>query len=220
MMAAITMSGKTSTQRSNKEWLEALRPPIADEALDDLRSTLLRGLRAALSNRVDGDLAALTEDFTQDALLKILDSLESFRGESRFTTWAQKIAIHVAFSELRRRRWKDISLQTLIETPDGDEYTPAILTDPSVTPEREATQHDLMEIVEGLVDEELTDRQRTAMLAMVQSDMPISEIAVKMDTNPNALYKLMHDARKRLQVRLEEKSGLSAQEVMAVFERD
>jgi RNA polymerase sigma-70 factor (ECF subfamily) len=220
MMVITTMTSKTSTQRSNKEWLESLRPPIVDEALEDLRSTLLRGLRAALSSRVDGDLDALTEDFTQDALLKILDSLESFRGESRFTTWAQKIAIHVAFSELRRRRWKDISLQTLIETPDGDEYTPAILTDPGVTPEREATQHDLMEIVENLVNEELTDRQRTAMLAMVQGDMPISEIAVKMDTNPNALYKLLHDARKRLQERLEEKSGLSAQDVMSVFERE
>ena len=220
MMVITTMTSKTSTQRSNKEWLESLRPPIVDEALEDLRSTLLRGLRAALSSRVDGDLDALTEDFTQDALLKILDSLESFRGESRFTTWAQKIAIHVAFSELRRRRWKDISLQTLIETPDGDEYTPAILTDPGVTPEREATQHDLMEIVENLVNEELTDRQRTAMLAMVQGDMPISEIAIKMDTNPNALYKLLHDARKRLQERLEEKSGLSAQDVMSVFERE
>lgn len=220
MMAIETMASKTSTQRSNEEWLEALRDPINDEALEDLRSTLLRGLRAALSSRVDGDLDALTEDFTQDALLKILDSLESFRGESRFTTWAQKIAIHVAFSELRRRRWKDISLQTLIETPDGDEYTPAILTDPGITPEVEATQHDLMQIVEDLVNEELTDRQRTAMLAMVQGDMPISEIAAKMDTNPNAFYKLMHDARKRLQERLEEKSGLSAQEVMAVFERE
>lgn len=212
------MTTKTDTQRSNQEWLEALTDPIAEEALVELRSILLRGLRAALSNRVDGDLDALTEDFTQDALLKILASLKSFRGESRFTTWAQKIAIHVAFSELRRRRWKDISIQTLIETPDGEEYTPAILTDSRITPEREATQHDLMQIVEDLVFEELTDRQRTAMLAMIQSEMPIGEIARKMDTNPNALYKLMHDARKRLQQRLEEKAGLTVQEVMALFE--
>ena len=219
-MSFNTMTSKTTAQRSNEVWLEALRDPIDNEALEDLRSTLLRGLRAALSSRVEGDLEALTEDFTQDALLKILDSLESFRGESRFTTWAQKIAIHVAFSELRRRRWKDISLQTLIETPDGDEYTPAILTDPGISPEREATQHDVMQIVEDLIYDELTERQRTAMLAMVQSNMPISEIAEKMDTNANALYKLLHDARKRLQERLEEKAGLSAQEVMALFEKE
>ena len=207
-------------QRSNEEWIEALKDPISDEALEDLRATLLRGLRAALSNRIEGDLEALTEDFTQDALLKILKSIDSFRGESRFTTWAQKIAIHVAFSELRRRRWKDVSLQNLIETPEGDEYTPAILTDPKVSPEKEATQTDIMQIVEDLVNEELTERQKTAMLAMIQGEMPISEIAERMETNPNALYKLMHDARKRLQARLEEKAGLKASEVMALFEAE
>lgn len=206
-------------QRSNQEWIDALKEPISSEALEDLRATLLRGLRAALSNRVDGDLDALTEDFTQDALLKILKSVDSFRGESRFTTWAQKIAIHVAFSELRRRRWKDISLQSLIETPDGDEYTPAILTDPGTSPEDEATQQDIMDHVEKLVNEELTERQKTAMLAMIQGKMPISEIAEKLGTNPNALYKLLHDARKRLQSKLEESAGLTAAELLAIFER-
>jgi RNA polymerase sigma-70 factor (ECF subfamily) len=205
-------------ERSNKEWVDSLKEPISDEALEDLRAKLLRGLRAALSSRVDGDIEALTEDFTQDALLKILKSIDSFRGESRFTTWAQKIAIHVAFSELRRRRWKDISLQTLIETPDGDEYTPAILTDPSTSPEDEAMQSNIMGIVETLVEEELTERQKTAMLAMLQGDMPISEITAKMDTNPNALYKLLHDARKRLQARLIEKAGLDASELLSLFE--
>lgn len=205
-------------QKSNQEWLDALKEPISSEALEELRKTLLRGLRAALSSRVDGDIDALTEDFVQDALLKILKSIDSFRGESRFTTWAQKIAIHVAFSELRRRRWKDISLQTLIETPDGDEFTPAILTDPSTSPEDEATQSDIMNHVEKLVNEELTDRQKTAMLAMIQGNMPISEIALKMDTNPNALYKLLHDARKRLQSRLLESAGLTASELLAIFE--
>jgi RNA polymerase sigma-70 factor (ECF subfamily) len=207
-------------QRTNEEWVEALSEPVSNEALEDLRSTLLRGLRAALSSRVDGDIDALTEDFTQDALLKVLKSIDSFRGESRFTTWAQKIAIHVAFSELRRRRWKDISLQNLIETPDGEEYTPAILTDPHISPEKEATQSNIMKIVEDLIDEELTERQRTAMLAMIQGEMPISEIASRMDTNANALYKLMHDARKRLQAKLEEKAGLNASEVLALFSSD
>ena len=59
-------------QRSNQEWIDALKEPISNEALEELRATLLRGLRAALSSRVDGDIDALTEDFAQDALLKIL----------------------------------------------------------------------------------------------------------------------------------------------------
>jgi len=205
------------TQRTNQEWLEALREPISEEALSDLREVLLRGLRASLSRRVNTDLDALTEDFAQEALLKILKSLDTFRGESRFTTWAQKIAIHVAFTELRRRRWKDVSLQDMIETPEGEEYTPAILTDPGATPEQEATQNNMLEVVRDLIDTELTEKQRTAIMAVLQGGMPLDDVARKMDTNRNALYKLIHDARRRLQERLEEKVGLTPDEVLALF---
>jgi RNA polymerase sigma-70 factor (ECF subfamily) len=207
------------SRRTNEEWLEQLDDPVDDEALEDLREILLRGLRASLSNRINTDLDAITEDFVQDALLKILKSLHTFRGESRFTTWAQKIAIHVAYTELRRRRWRDISLRDIVETPDGDEYTPAILTDPSSTPEREASQNDMLQLVYNMIETDLTDRQRTAMVAILQGGMPIDEVARKMDTNRNALYKLIHDARKRLQQSLFEKTGLSAQEVLAMFEQ-
>lgn len=204
-------------QRNNEEWLEALRDPISDEALEDLRYILLRGLRAALSSRINSDLESITEDFVQDALLKVLKSLETFRGESKFTTWAQKIAIHVAFTELRRRRWKDISLQDIIETPDGDEYTPIILTDPSASPETEVTQHSVLDIVQELIETELTERQKTAIIAVMQGGMPLEEVASRMGSNRNALYKLIHDARQRLQKKLVEKAGMTVQEVMALF---
>lgn len=206
-------------QRTNEEWIEALSDPISDEALEDLRTQLLRGLRASLSSRITTELDAITEDFAQEALLKILKNLHTFRGESRFTTWAQKIAIHVAFTELRRRRWKDISLQDIIETSEGEEYTPIILKDPDASPELEATQSDIMTVVEDLIETELTDRQRTAMIAILRSGMPMDEVARQLGTNRNALYKLLHDARKRLQQRLEEKAGLTAHEIMALFER-
>ncbi len=206
-------------QRTNEEWVEALRDPVSEDALTDLRNILLRGLRASLSNRVKTDLDAITEDFAQEALIKILKSVDTFRGESRFTTWAQKIAIHVAFTELRRRRWKDISLQDIVETPEGDEYTPAILTDPSTSPELETTQHDIMAIVAELIETELTERQRTAMMAVLQGGMPMEEVALRLGTNRNALYKLIHDARRRLQQKLKEKAGFTAQEIMSLFER-
>jgi len=203
---------------TNQEWLQALRPVPSAEALEELRAILLRGLRAALADRVDGDVDALSEDFAQEALLRILNSLGTFRGESRFTTWAQKIAIHIALSELRRRRWKDIPLQTFTENADGEELTPAVLTDPQPQPDRIAAQKELLRTVELLVFEELTDRQRTAMLAILQDGIPLQEVAERMDTNPNALYKLLHDARQRLKRRLEETTGLSAQELLATFE--
>lgn len=206
-------------QRTNAEWIEALSDPVSEEALTDLRTLLLRGLRASLSNRISTDMDSITEDFTQEALLKILKNIQTFRGESKFTTWAQKIAIHVAFTELRRRRWKDVSLQEFIETPEGEEYTPIILKDPDASPELEATQSNIIEVVSDLIDSELTDRQRTAMMAILQGGMAMDEVARQLGTNRNALYKLLHDARKRLQERLEEKAGLSVHEIMALFER-
>jgi RNA polymerase sigma-70 factor (ECF subfamily) len=204
--------------RTNEDWLQALRPQPSPEALEELRAILLRGLRASLAGRLDGDVDALSEDFAQEALLKILNSLDTFRGESRFTTWAQKIAIHIALSELRRRRWKDIPLQIFTETADGEELTPALLADPQPQPDRVAAQNELLKAVQSLLFEELTDRQRTAMLAILQDGLPLREVAERMKTNPNALYKLLHDARQRLKQRLEEKTGLSAQELLALFE--
>jgi RNA polymerase sigma-70 factor (ECF subfamily) len=219
MIKAITAEEIILNPRTNQEWLDALREPVSDEAIIDLRNILIRGLRAALYNRAKTDLDALSEDFAQEALMKILKSLDTFRGESRFTTWAQKIAIHVAFTELRRRRWKDISLQDVIETYDGDEYTPAILTDPDVSPEMKVTQSSMLDIVRKLINEELTERQRTALLAVMQAGVPMDQVAKKLGTNRNALYKLIHDTRKRLQRRLLETTGISAQEAMALFER-
>ena len=90
-------------ERSNAEWLDELVSESHDQALDDLYRILLNGLQYSIGSR--GDVSPeLLHDFTQDALIKILDKLDTFRGESRFTTWAQKIAIHVALSELRRLR--------------------------------------------------------------------------------------------------------------------
>jgi RNA polymerase sigma-70 factor (ECF subfamily) len=78
-------------ERDNETWLADLRGPLRDEALVDLRATLVRGLGYGLASRSDVDDQAL-EDFAQEALLKILGALDSFRGEAKFTTWAQKIA--------------------------------------------------------------------------------------------------------------------------------
>lgn len=209
---------KYADGRSNEEWLEDLRGPEQNEALVDLRATLTRGLRFAFINRVpNNQLDDLVEDFVQDALVKILDNLDTFRGESRFTTWAQKIAVRVALTELRRQRWKDISIEDLLPEDASGDFTPAILTDPGVSPEEETLRASMMETVQRLIMEELTDRQREAMLAVMVGGMPLEEVARRMGTNRNALYKLMHDARQRMQKRLEAE-GLSPQEVLAAFE--
>jgi RNA polymerase sigma-70 factor (ECF subfamily) len=205
--------------RTNEEWLRSLRAQ-APEALEELRRILIRGLQAALSYKVNGDLEPLAEDFAQEALLKVLNNLDTFRGESRFTTWAQKIAVHIALSELRRRRWRDVPLQTFTQSSEGEELTPSLLTDPEPQPEQVAARNDLLHTVEDLIFDELTERQRAALLALVQDgDQPLRDLAKRLHTNPNALYKLIHDARQRMRERLEEKTGMSAQELLTAFER-
>jgi RNA polymerase sigma-70 factor (ECF subfamily) len=201
-------------ERTNQEWLAELRGAERDEALADLRAVLLRGLRYSLASRSDAD-SALIEDFVQDALLKILDSLDSFRGESRFTTWAQKIAVRVALTELRRHRWRDVSLEGITES-QGPDFAPGFLVDPQTPPDQQAVQRQFLETLRRLVATELTEKQRQALVAVRVQGLPLEEVARRMGTNRNALYKLLHDARQRLKSRMEDE-GLSAEEVLAAF---
>ena len=198
-------------ERSNDQWLAALRGPERNEALADLRLVLVRGLRAALRGQTS-DVESSVEDFAQEALIKILDNLDSFRGESRFTTWAQKICVRTAFAEMRRRKWRDVSLEEAI-LRHGESKTMPV--DPLPDPEQVATQRTIMTDFRRFIDEELTDRQRRALLAAL-GGMPLEEVASRMATNRNALYKLLHDARKRLKQRMMAER-LSPQDVLSAF---
>jgi RNA polymerase sigma-70 factor (ECF subfamily) len=212
------MHGETAlAKRSNEEWLAALSQPGPeyDQALADLRALLVRGLGYALSSRSDVDEANL-EDFAQDALLRILDGLDTFRGESQFTTWAQKIAVRVAYTELRRHRWRDVSLDEMIDYADSD-FVPRIMADPGVGPEQQAVQSTVLETLGRVINEELTEKQRQALVAIRIKGMPLEEVARRMGTNRNALYKLLHDARQRLKKQLLAE-GLSAEEILSAFE--
>ena len=202
-------------ERSNDEWLVALRGTPDEQALTDLRALLVRGLSFALADRLRADPEAVIEDFAQDALLKILRSLDTFRGDSRFTTWAQKIAVRVALTELRHRRWQDISLAEF--APEESDYTPLALSDPMPSPEILMTRASVMALLQRMLMEELTDRQRQAMMAVMIDGMPLEEVARRLGTNRNALYKLLHDARQRLQKRLAVQ-GLSVQDMLAALD--
>jgi RNA polymerase sigma-70 factor (ECF subfamily) len=202
--------------RTNEEWLNDLRGENKDDAIADLRKILIKGLIYSLSSRIKTDLVAKVEDFVQDSVLRILDKMDTFRGESKFTTWAQKVAVRVAFTEMRRQRWKDISIEDLLPEDSGD-YTPLVLSDPSPDPEKRASQTQLLEMIDSMLSNDLTERQRTALLAIMHGGMPLEEVARRMNTNRNALYKLIHDARKQMRGRLLEK-GMTPQEILSVFE--
>jgi RNA polymerase sigma-70 factor (ECF subfamily) len=100
---------------------------------------------------------------------------------------------------------------------DSSDFIPSVLSDPGPTPEEQTTQQTMIDMVMRLIREELTDRQRQVIMAVMVGGMPLEEVARRMDTNRNALYKLIHDARKRLQNRME-KEGVTPDEVLAVFE--
>ncbi|MBW7884610.1 MAG: sigma-70 family RNA polymerase sigma factor [Caldilineaceae bacterium] len=206
------------TDRTNEQWITALQGQAREAALEDLRSLLLRGLRGALagtSKVVDADL----EDFVQEALIKILGDLDSFRGKSRFATWAQKISVRVAYSELRRKRWQDWSLEGMASGTEGlsGELMAALLADSTVSPEQQAVRNMLLGIVRRTITEKLTERQRFALVMAVVHGVPMEEIARRMGTNRNALYKLLHDARSRLKQELLA-SGLQIDEILEAFQ--
>lgn len=203
-------------ERTNQTWLDELQGPERDEALTDLRAFLVRGLGYSIANRSDVD-GVLIEDFAQEALLKILDNLDTFRGESRFTTWAQKIAVRVALTELRRRRWRDLSIDAITE-PQGMDFVPDFLIDPDAPPDHQAVQRQFLETLSRLISTELTDKQRQALVAVRIHGIPLEEVARRMGTNRNALYKLLHDARQRLKSQMEAE-GLTPDEVLSAFER-
>ena len=205
--------------RSNQQWVADLQAegPARDAALVDLRRILVTGLRYGLLHRVRGagaELDSQAEDFAQEALIKILDQLASFRGESRFTTWAHKVAVRVALTELRRKRWRDVSLDSLITTLPGK--PPLEFPDSAPGPAQAAGKKVVMELLHRYIDHELTAKQRQALLAVGIYGMPLEEVARRMGSTRNALYKLLHDARRRLKRKLMA-DGFTPEQLLQVF---
>jgi RNA polymerase sigma-70 factor (ECF subfamily) len=216
------------TDRTNEEWLAQLRPdhPQRAAALEDLRARLERGTffylrtdRSDLRNRTDEEIRQMAEDFVQDALLKILDNLNTFRGESKFMTWASKIAMRVAISELRRVRWKNYSLDYLTASGEimPDIADLAVTPEDNPPPENIAERQDVLRIIDRAFHNALTERQRAALTAYVIDGVTSEEIARRMNTNRNALYKLIHDARKNLKEYMEQQ-GLSLDYILRLWE--
>ena len=196
-------------ERENQEWVEALQSEGAsrEAALSDLRAALMINLKKALRSRPDF-LDSMLEDFVQDSLLRVLKSLDQFEQRSRFLTWATAIAIRVGLTELRKRQWRDVSLDRLV-TDSGFE-PPASEENGS-----ESSSQPIIDAMYRIIGTELTDRQRTVLLAEIKG-MPQEVIVRQMGTNRNALYKLGHDARKRLKAGLEN-AGFKAEDFVVAM---
>lgn len=207
--------------RSNETWLSDLRAEgeTRETAIADLREIIQHGLPYALSRWLSQDdplFFPLVEEVTQETLLRVLDQLDTFEGRSMFTTWVHKIAVRIALTDLRRKRWQDSSLDEMVDNEESPP-PPRFMADRSPGPEVLAEQTDMVDHIRHILDEELTPKQREALILLGIQDVPLEDAARRMKTNRNALYKLLHDARLRLKQRLMAE-GLNPKEVLEAFE--
>lgn len=225
---ATTGRREAAIEEDRAFWTEVFRSqhPQAAKHLEELRARLLAAVRGYFRRRPqlvagldEGAIEALAEDVVGDTLLAIRTNLDSFRGESRFTTWAFQIAINRAARESRRRRWLDRSL----DAPAGPDELPtlaqALRDGDAFDPEREVGREQVWGSLAQTIEQDLTPLQRRALLGALLEGIPLDVLAEEMETNRNALYKLLHDARQKLG-RGMERRGWSREAALAQFEPD
>jgi RNA polymerase sigma-70 factor (ECF subfamily) len=201
-----------SNTRTNEEWLEDLRSSgaVQEAAIADLRNILLRAVLFFFSRNLGdferlarAEILQLAEDCAQEALIAVMKHLSDFRGDSKFTTWAYKFAINIALMTARRERWKGISIDQLSLAEDGS-LSEWVTRDKSSgpTPDQSAMQSEIRENIREVIEQDLTDKQRRVLIMMVFNEVPMDEVARRLGTNRNAIYKMLHDARRKLKNRL------------------
>jgi RNA polymerase sigma-70 factor (ECF subfamily) len=200
----------------------ALEGPEKQEALEDLRRALEKAASFYVRRRAIGlrfaspdSLEALSQDAAQEATLQVLAKLDSFRGESKFLTWASAIAVGRAMTALRRRRWQDASLDRVLDGWQQPAET-VIAKDGWQRPDLAARRREIWEVIAHVARNDLTQRQRDVLNQVVLQGISPDEIAERTGTTPGALYKLAHDARRKLKAGLA-KRGFSVQEILEAF---
>ncbi len=207
------------SQRDNDAWVGDLRNPgpKRDAALEDLRELLLKALPRGISKWLstsNPEFDDLVKDTTQETLLRVLKHLDTFESRGQFTHWVYKIAVRIALNELRRRKWRNVSLDFLQEEDDEKKAFQFPSLDPPL--ESNLMRKELMSLVQQIIEEDLTPKQRKVMLAVLIQDVPMEEVAERISSNRNAVYKLLHDARQKLKAGLEQ-AGHSPQELLEMF---
>lgn len=191
-----------------------------EEACATLRELLVRAALATLHRQGyppdafgADDYEAAAEEFAQEALVIILRQLDSFRGACRFTTWAYRIVINLVADEARRRAWRH---QRLTDQPEDVSRWPAA---PHSRPEAIAEQRAVWEAVTQCIQQDLTPLQRRVLVGRLVEDKPLIVLADELATSKDAIYKVLHDARRHLKRSLLAR-GLSTAEALAAFAQE
>jgi RNA polymerase sigma-70 factor, ECF subfamily len=211
-------------QRSNAEWIVALngRGDAQAAALTDLRTYLLRAALFTLQRALryvghleSSTLAQLAEDCAQEALTTLLLRLHDFRGESRFTTWAYAFAVNIALTAARRERWSSVALDPILDNSEALP-SPGCDEDGLPDPERRALQMEMVAAIRDGIEQNLTLRQQEALRALVFEEVPLDEVVRQWGSNRNAVYKLVHDARRKLKIHLASR-GFDVEDIFDLF---
>jgi RNA polymerase sigma-70 factor (ECF subfamily) len=187
-----------------RNWVEVLSGEGAEreEALADLHDLLLRAARFEIGRRREAlsyvrgeELEDLATQAADDAMVALLSKLHSWRGASRFTTWAYKFALLEAGVKVRRRAWqgREVVLEPESWPSFADER-------PSAQSEREAAE--LLGALRLAVNDVLTPHQREVFTALALNEVPIDVLSERLGTTRGALYKTLHDARAKLRAEL------------------
>jgi RNA polymerase sigma-70 factor (ECF subfamily) len=188
----------------SRAWLQELRADGArgQEASRRLHELLLRAARfeinrrrGALPHLRGGDFDDLAHQAADDALMAILSRLDSYRGESRFTTWAYKFALLEAAVKLRRRAWQGR------EIPLEPEHW-SVFAQGGESVAGEAEGREVLGAIGEAIESELSPHQREVLIAVALNDVPIDVLAERLNTSRGALYKTVHDARRKLRAHL------------------
>ena len=188
----------------SRRWLAELASDGGERgrAITRLHDVLLRAARFEVRRRWaaspylrGGDAEDIAQQSADDALVAVLSKLDDYRGDSRFTTWAYKFALLEAAVKVRRRSWQER------EVPLRPEAWPAAASQ-RPRPEDEAESAELLAAVRRAIDGRLTPHQREVLTALAVNGVPIDVLAERLGTTRGALYKTLHDARKKLRLEL------------------
>jgi RNA polymerase sigma-70 factor (ECF subfamily) len=186
--------------RTSEAWLDALGStgPVREQALRDLHALLLTAARlelrrrpAALSHVRGEELEDIATQAAEDALAAVLGKLDQFRGASRFTTWAYKFALLETGVKLRRRAWQ--GREVLL---DPDVWS--AFSDPGSSAHEALERDEMLRRLKTAIEVVLTPRQRVVFIALGLNEVPIDVLAERLNTTRGALYKTLHDARRKL----------------------
>lgn len=160
----------------------------------------------ALCLRMVGNPAE-AEDLAQEAFLQLFRKIQTFRGESAFSTWLHRLSVNVVLMKLRKKTLPETSLE---ETMESEEESSSPRRDPGGPDLRLAGSIDRVNLERAI--EELPPGYKTVFVLHDIQGYEHNEIAGILNCSIGNSKSQLHKARMRLRELLQEKERSRARE--------